>query len=425
MPIIKPLTKIKQEFLHSVLRIGVPDGLSGPLAGWVKDLETPSKIKSYGRLANRFKVGTILEVSQQGWGSHPSGFAMTNVHGFSLKSYKSRSVLEVVTSLAEGLLWIGLHAPNYPMMDFGDCLMQVERFGSIPLEGIGRARDLMVAAGLLKETLNLPALVGDGSPKGFWFRGGVGWASRPMTAFVALTVFKLAVLKPDMVPMMGAGSRLALIRFLGQWKGLDDDARIAHVLLIKELGLFKPPIPNLEQGWKLHIGTGQAWPAFAGYLPRPEAKHQDKMLQYLQGAGSFEGIRPANVPTRAKVGNENWMSIAKFRLPYSGLLHDLLIRRPLEIFTDNFYGLELPFHPKRLSELQRIFGGSVQVNLRQNAVRIGTGWLKATPNAGMKLRRALLMLECIRRVEGELPVVEAEKPQKKRKGSRFIFQERC
>ena len=399
-----PLTAVKWDFLKSVLVAGTPGGHLAPqLQRWLGELQRPTVLGGYGRLINRFKLSTTVEFSSPDVALDVRGNGFIRMcykqRNAELESAKARGVVEVVASFAEGLAWAQRRTAHGRLFATERCEMRVGRFGNSRLDklpGVEKVRELLLKAGVVLEGKNQPALSGGGGREGFWFRCGVNWGYSPVAMFLSLTAFKLAMLEPGLVPSADGSPTVKLLRFYGWYKGLDDDARLAHGIVARGLHLDKDRKLDLISGWPVATTAAPmvSWPSYVGYLKEPARESVTVILELLQGKAPELKISTPTV-AHMKSTPPGFASLGKQgHLPFTKSCNDVLLSGHLEVFVEGRkpYAMQIPKGSGDSAAVARVLGGVV-TSANHPYIIIGADWLEKTPGAAKRVRKALLMLK--------------------------------
>ena len=265
---------------------GVP---SSKVKRWLKEFLAPRRVSllpKEHRLVNHFKIGAdpefaLFDGSREGpqelntewsalhrpinvaeWGYKPDTAWGADMGGrvMEIRAAPSRSILEVVTSIWSSLAWfyrtelrsrqviwkagavagrdgMGGHIHFGRLRGRRACEVAALDMTTAIFRAIGTFDDREFQHRRAQSGYGMP---GDtrNQPHGYEYRTFPSWLDTPKAAFVTMTFSKLLVHNPDLLIQidtdLGAGRIRAseiLVRILAYYKGLDDDARLAHALL--------------------------------------------------------------------------------------------------------------------------------------------------------------------------------------------------
>lgn len=284
-----------QEQREAFYRIAIANGLSRPdqlgqifplgynvpqlkIDRWLgRLLEVPTEFASLRRYVNRFRLGADPEFifSKHGLRSDATLFGLKQGLAFGadnngrlaeIRPYPSRSALEVVASILATLKLLAFLQPKTLAYDWcSGAFLQDDGLGGHVHFGRKRPdRNLEIAAlDVIEEELQVLGFYpadevarrrqGDarrqvyGRPgdwriqaHGYEYRTFPSWLDSPELAFVTLTISKLAVHNPELVKdIRHTGARDVRLRrilnLLSYYKDLDDDARLALVVMTRKL----------------------------------------------------------------------------------------------------------------------------------------------------------------------------------------------
>lgn len=264
-----PETKgIRTTFRRKIVLGGVPPQLGGKLAKWAQEFGVAGERVTGSRILNRFAMKCELDFKATA-GGHPyipkdfgilgAGFIGmgTSASVIGVRSIASRRVGEIVASVGESLRWLNEMKvkDGYTLSDGGMITLQVWRISrdrAKELEALTVAGALLRAAAVVKVAgERKPGLLGDGTWRGYRVQLPIGVGYDPRVLFLALTVFKLAVLAPDLLlGGMEYEPRQKILNLLAYFQHLDDDARTVYGGLVR--GGYPPNgAGDIRKHWKI------------------------------------------------------------------------------------------------------------------------------------------------------------------------------
>jgi hypothetical protein len=457
----------------------LPLGSSVPqprLEGWLNWLFRPPKaFSNRRRYINRFRLGAdpefifasaiydaldgrLLDFSRAdagalGLAQGPAFGADNNGRLAEVRPYPSRSAVEVVASILCTLRWLALQMRSTLQYDWlaGAYLADDGIGGHVHFGRKRPTRKEEVAAldaveegllylGVYPKDQVLRRRLGDARRQiygalgdyrlqqhGYEYRTFPSWLDSPEIAFLTLVVSKLAVQMPALYKFKAAGperERARLRNFLAYFKGVDDDARLALVVL--DRGIPQPKTGSFAPRWGIvKEALPKKWTNIQIIPPsiKPDVASVQEVFDYLHDSRPL-GFRVPEVtwaPTAPPEGYQMCLPLANTILAkgLGELIWDLCCHSTQPIYfvngRDGPSPLQFSRHflkvlPKNWKE--RFAGIPTTVDVKPGTIIIGPE-LREGARAGM-LKKILL--------NGVLPIWQAKdcKPD-----SFKLWQERC
>jgi hypothetical protein len=330
----------------------LPLGSSVPeprLEGWLRQLfRLPKKFSMPRRYVNRFKIGADPEfvfaqarysskgettesarvnAMDLGFQQGPAFGADNNGRLAEIRPYPSRSAVEVVASILCTLRWMVLNCPAVLNCEWrADPFLWEDGVGGHVHFGRKRpTRKQEVAAldqieegllflGLYPKELALRRRQGDARRQiygalgdyrlqqhGYEYRTFPSWLDSPELAFFTLVVSKLAVQMPALYHFKGSSAAVEQARlrnFLAYFKGVDDDARLALMILDRGLpsqkkGSFAPRWGIVPDDMAKKYAKFPRIPIIPPCI-KPDSESVDEIFEYLLHGKTF-GFRVPKV----------------------------------------------------------------------------------------------------------------------------------
>jgi Phage phiEco32-like COOH.NH2 ligase-type 2 len=246
---------------------------SATVNGWLnKFLQMPKKFAATRRYVNRFKLGADPEFCFGSGGNRteaavlglmqgPAFGADNNGRLAEIRPCPARSAVKVVASVLTTLRWMALLMPTTVLQEwvsgaflwddgigghvhFGrkrpgrrievealdhvaQCLLYL---GAYPLEQVARRQRGDTRRQIYGQLGDFRL-----QQHGYEYRTFPSWLDSPALAFLTLVAAKLAVHTPDLYRFNGSNEHQRLRNYLAYFKAVDDDARLALVLLDRGL----------------------------------------------------------------------------------------------------------------------------------------------------------------------------------------------
>lgn len=325
--------------------------------GWLnKFLQTPKKFAATRRFINRFKLGADpefcfgganaagrVDASVLGFMQGPAFGADNNGRLAEIRPYPSRSAIKVVASLLTTLRWMALLQPNALAYDWlsGAYLWDDGIGGHVHFGRKRPNRRLEIEAlDHIEECLvHLRAYPGDqvrlrrrGDARhqiygqlgdfrlqqhGYEYRTFPSWLDSPALAFLTLVVSKLAVQAPDLYRFSGGiGSEHQRLRnFLAYFKTLDDDARLALVML--DRGLPTHQGGDFKSRWGITSSVVQSTKFKQGLVHnippciQPDVESVGEVFEHLRSGEQLQFRMPHLTWSPAAPPDDYYMCIKK------------------------------------------------------------------------------------------------------------------
>jgi Phage phiEco32-like COOH.NH2 ligase-type 2 len=271
----------------------LPLGSSVPkprLDGWLnRFFKLPKNFSAPRRHINRFKLGadpefvfahiqrddsgalvgsTRVDASTLGFAQGPAFGADNNGRLAEVRPYPSRSAVDVVASILCTLRWMAICNPQVTDYEWhtgayiwDDGLGGHVHFGrkrpsrKEEVAALDQVEEGLLYLGVYPKEQAIRRRQGDARRQiygalgdfrlqqhGYEYRTFPSWLDSPELAFLTLVVAKLAVQMPQLYHFKGASTGIEQARlrnFLAYFKGVDDDARLALVLLDRGLPLHR------------------------------------------------------------------------------------------------------------------------------------------------------------------------------------------
>jgi len=353
-------TELRRQFYRDAIRYGLTEnelekqlkvvyplgwGIeTAKLSGWLHKLARVPEIVDgrEQRLVNHFKIGADpefvfsykgqrMDAMRLGLGCGRAYGADSNGRLAEIRPFPSRSALEVVASIMSTMKWMYALMPECRVMEwlsgahvYGDGIGGHVHFGrkrdsrEAELSALDNVYSRLLELGIFPPNnqlmaRNIPDAHGQVygqlhdhrlQAHGYEYRAFPSWLDSPATAFIVLTFGKLAVHCPEIA------SRITNIQglrnFLHYFKAVDDDARLACVMMARNV------VPKYKGG-----DIRPRWVATASWdtpeaLPRivplmiPPAREDIEMLKgcLLSGEPVKSGVlpRPTWSPTHVPKG---------------------------------------------------------------------------------------------------------------------------
>ena len=316
--------------LHHFLPLGtsVPESR---LRSWIeKFLQVPKDFHVPKRYVNRFKIGADpefcfaerhgtldttrrVEAHALGLAQGPAFGADNNGRLAEIRPYPSRSCVEVVASILTTLRWMATLCPNTMNFEWhcgaylwDDGIGGHVHFGrkrptrKSEIAALDHVEEGLLSLGVYPVDQVLRRRQGDARRQvygalgdyrlqqhGYEYRTYPSWLDSPELAFLTLVLSKLAVFKPNLYvrpPNSFPNPQIEFARirnFLAYFKCVDDDARLALILLNRGLpshkgGDFRPRwgIPQMPP-------TGKPEPKVVPLSIKPDRRSVDEVFAFL------------------------------------------------------------------------------------------------------------------------------------------------
>jgi hypothetical protein len=315
----------------------LPLGSSVPkprLEGWLHQFfRLPKTFSTRSRYVNRFKLGadpefvfvdvrkdldgrivgsTRADASALGFAQGPAFGADNNGRLAEIRPYPSRSAVEVVASTLCTLRWMALSNPGLLKLEWlsGAFLMDDGLGGHVhfgrkrptrkeEITALDSIEEGLLALGVFPQDQVIRRRQGDARRQiygalgdyrlqthGYEYRTFPSWLDSPELAFITLVAAKLAVQMPGLFRFKGSAAhieRARLRNFLAYFKGVDDDARLALIVLDRgiphqQAGSFAPRWGVTTEAMKK---TGTAKPEIIPPSIKPDAASVTEVFEYL------------------------------------------------------------------------------------------------------------------------------------------------
>lgn len=339
----------------------LPLGSSVPkprLEGWLRWLfKSPKAFSSRRRYVNRFRLGADpefvlanvdyslegrpiaigrIDASSLGLAQGPAFGADNNGRLAEIRPYPARSAVEVVASILCTLRWMATQVPNITKYEWlagayiaEDGVGGHVHFGrkrpnrKLEVEALDAVEEGLLHLGVYPKEQVLRRRQGDARRQiygalgdyrlqqhGYEYRTFPSWLDSPEVAFLTLVVSKLAVQMPSLYRFQKQNpiTEFARLRnFLAFFKGVDDDARLA--LLILDRGLPTPKLKSFAPRWGITTEALPKRPVRVSIVPpciRPDAESINEVFAHLQTGGPL-GFRVPEItwtPTAPPAGYE-------------------------------------------------------------------------------------------------------------------------
>lgn len=262
--------------------------------GWLsKFLQMPKRFAPTRRYVNRFKLGadpefcfgnagSRLDASIAGLQQGPAFGADNNGRLAEIRPYPSRSAVKVVASVLTTLRWMVLLKPeivNYDWVSgaflWDDGIGGHVHFGRkrptrrIEVEALDHVQTMLEFLGAYPVEQIARRRRGDARRQiygqlgdyrlqqhGYEYRTFPSWLDNPALAFLTLVVSKLVVQAPDLYRFSGGNETQRLRNLLAYFKTIDDDARLALVLL--DRGLPRHEGGDFKGRWGISVSARQS-----------------------------------------------------------------------------------------------------------------------------------------------------------------------
>lgn len=312
----------------------LPLGSSVPQArldGWLQQLfRLPKSFSSRRRYVNRFKLGadpefvfgntqldefgrtigsTRINSADLGFAQGPAFGADNNGRLAEIRPYPSRSAVEVVASILCTLRWMALAYPQtlkYEWLSgafiWEDGLGGHVHFGrkrptrKEEVAALDQIEEGLVHLGAYSKDQVTRRRQGDARRQiygalgdyrlqahGYEYRTFPSWLDSPELAFFTLVVAKLAVQVPSLYCFKGASTeteRARLRNFLAYFKGVDDDARLALMLLDRGIPQYQKG--NFAPRWGIaNVPKKTLHPPIIPPCIRPDTQSVEEVFEYL------------------------------------------------------------------------------------------------------------------------------------------------
>lgn len=327
----------------------LPLGSSVPqekLSGWLHQFfRLPKKFSDRRRYVNRFKLGADpefifancdratdgrviasarVDASAMGLAQGPAFGADNNGRLAEIRPYPSRSAVEVVASILCTLRWMVTQVPSIVSYEWlsgayllDDGLGGHVHFGrkrpnrKLEVEALDSIEEGLLYLGVYPKDQVDRRRAGDARRQiygalgdfrlqqhGYEYRTFPSWLDSPELAFLTLVVSKLSVQMPDLYRFKGANPILEHARlrnFLAYFKGVDDDARLA--LLMLDRGLPTQRGDNFAPRWGIKKENAPKKLVRIPIIPpciKPDAQSVQEVFESLQ-SGKPLGFRVPEV----------------------------------------------------------------------------------------------------------------------------------
>lgn len=436
---------LKEELVGYAIKLGLEHPPQVVVDRWVQRLRKPLPPVQGTRLANRFEMAVALEFGASfpaenlaGW----LGFISAHNGKFRITTGRSRSCLELVAAMWRGLQALQrstgeeLHTGGFYNKRAFNSVVEFSRTTSGKLKAVyalDALYEAMLTARLLNPTETTHRLSGDGKYQrsgtpsdirsywsGFEYRSLPSFGESPLQMFVVLTLVKLALLRTEEVSSWAfctGKAQARLVNLLAAFKGIDDDARLAHWLVEQKWPVAKyQPIRD----WGLTVGVDKL------KLPLPLTVEADNVWRNFTRVyftlRSF--IPPAPPPPIVWWKSPNHGAL-RLSTSFGKWLWHLTADPDRQLMVgDGAEDCVLEVHGCREAsqeKLSRICKGTVKVKrtssiLDGRVVLLNADWAQRNPEAPKMLEKVLCSLGCY--VQGQKP---SEMKQKKVKGRKVLY----
>jgi hypothetical protein len=337
----------------------LPLGSSVPkprLEGWLHQFfRLPKTFSTRSRHVNRFKLGAdpefvLAEVARDvegrivgssradasalGLAQGPAFGADNNGRLAEIRPHPSRSAVEVLASILCTLRWLAICNPQTLRFEWlsGAYLMDDGLGGHVhfgrkrptrkeEVAALDAVEECLLFLGVYPQDQVIRRRGGDARRQiygalgdyrlqahGYEYRTFPSWLDSPELAFITLVVAKLAVQMPGLFRFKGGNpvvEQARLRNFLAYFKGVDDDARLALVVL--EHGLPKQQKGSFAPRWGITaeaVGKPQAHPEIIPPSIKPDSGSVTEIFNYLLNGKPLAWRVPEITwaPTRAPKG---------------------------------------------------------------------------------------------------------------------------
>lgn len=315
--------------------------------GWLrKFLQTPKNFAPTRRYVNRFKLGADPEFCfAANGGANGTGRADAHIFGLmqgpafgadnngrlaEIRPYPSRSAVEVVASILTTLRWMAVLYPQTYLHDWvsgaylwDDGIGGHVHFGRkrptrrAEIAALDNIEECLCSLDVYPQDQVARRRRGDARRQiygnlgdfrlqqhGYEYRTYPSWLDSPALAFLTLTVSKLAVQVPDLYRVRGHAELQRLRNFLAYFKTVDDDARLALVLL--DRGLPRHLGGDFKRRWGIEVPAKTGKPNVWIVPPniKPDSQSVTEVFEHLHVAAPIQFRVPEITwsPTRPLTG---------------------------------------------------------------------------------------------------------------------------
>lgn len=333
-------SQIKRDFLTDAVKHGVEEKLPPRLDRWWREFQGVVNPVGTGRLANHFSIGLRMELDLMHGGERvgPTSLGLFGRGGIgtagngtrlSVRAKNNRSVVGVL-----GGMGVGINAANQLGGSLGRTDRVRVRFDRV--RGNVEREMTAVERAVEKCCFALGVKFEGFLALGRWnWRLPEGLGVDVWRLFVTLTAMKLAVLHPELWEGRGDRDPRERVRnSLGWWKGLDDDARLAHAMMRVNRGA-KLAEGAWAQGWGLEGLVGWKGTARRTWQPMvvegdKDAREKVEALLCKRAGGRWNLPLPRHLPPGGA-----WFPCVWHGTPLN--LHDLWLLEDVSLGVDAGY----------------------------------------------------------------------------------------
>lgn len=401
--------------------------------GWLnKFLQTPKKFSAVRRYVNRFKLGADpefcfggssatgrVDASLLGFSQGPAFGADNNGRLAEIRPYPSRSAVKVVASLLTTLRWMALLHATAVQHDWlsgaylwDDGIGGHVHFGRkrpnrrLEIEALDHIEECLVYLRAYPADQVQRRRRGDARHQiygqlgdfrlqqhGYEYRTFPSWLDSPALAFLTLVVSKLAVQAPDLYRFAGGvGQESQRLRnFLAYFKTIDDDARLALVMLDRGIPMHQGG--DFKSRWGIGSSAVQStrFKQVVSALPScipPDPESVGEVFEHLRTGEALRFRVPAftwspiNPPDNYNMCIKTSTTVLQKGL--GEMILDLCSHKDLHIsFVSGSRGGPIPIGVSRdlMARLPRSvlkIGKIYQADLRPNTISIVPEWREGT-----------------------------------------------